>query len=56
MNGANHGTVDTCGENVNSLNDPLIHARVGERVLLGNNSRLLCKELGQQVPSSLGKR
>ena len=50
MNGANHGTVDTCGENVNSLNGCLIHARVGERVILGNNSRLLCKELGQQVP------
>ena len=50
MNGANHGTVDTCGENVNSLNDSLIHARVGERVILGNNSRLLGKELGQQVP------
>ena len=50
MNGANHGTVDTCGENVNSLNDSLIHARVGERVILGNNSRLLHKELGQQVP------
>ena len=33
MNGANHGTVDTCGENVNSLNDSLIHARVGERVI-----------------------
>ena len=50
MNGANHGTVDTCGENVNSLNGSLIHARVGERVILGNNSRLLHKELGQQVP------
>ena len=37
MNGANHGTVDTCGENVNSLNGSLIHARVGERVILGNN-------------------
>ena len=50
MNGANHSTVDMCGENVNSLNDSLIHARVGERVILGNNSRLLHKELGQQVP------
>ena len=50
MNGANHDTVDTCGENVNSLNGSLIHARVGERVILGNNSRLLHKELGQQVP------
>ena len=50
MNGANHGTVDTCGENVNSLSDSLIHARVGERVISGNNSRLLCKELSQQVP------
>ena len=50
MNGANHGTVNTFGENVNSLNDSLIHTRVGERVILGNNSRLLCKELGQQVP------
>ena len=50
MNGANHGTVDTCHENVNSLNDSLIHTRAGERVILGNNSRLLHKELGQQVP------
>ena len=50
MNGANHGTVDMCGENVSSLNSSLIHARVGERVILGNNSRLLCKELSQQVP------
>ena len=50
MNGANHGTVDMCGENVNSLNDSLIHARAVERVILGNNSRLLCKELSQQVP------
>ena len=50
MNGANHSTVDMCGENVNSLNDSLIHARVGERVILRNNSRLLHKELGQQVP------
>ena len=30
MNGANHSTVDTYGKNVNSLNDSLIHARVGE--------------------------
>ena len=30
MNGANHSTVDMCGENVNSLSDSLIHARVGE--------------------------
>ena len=50
MNGANHSTVDMCGENVNSLNGYLIQARVGERVILGNNSRLLCKELSQQVP------
>ena len=50
MNGANHGTMDTCGKNVNSLNDSLIHARVGERVILGNNSRLLRKEFSQQVP------
>ena len=50
MNGANHSTVDTSGENVNSLNGYLIHTRVGERVILGNNSRLLHKELSQQVP------
>ena len=37
MNGVNYGTVDTCGENVNSLNGYLIHVRVGERVILGNN-------------------
>ena len=50
MNGTNHDTVNMCGKNVNSLNGSLIHVRVGERVILGNNSRLLCKELGQQVP------
>ena len=30
MNGANHGTVDTCGKNVDSLNGSLIHTRVGK--------------------------
>ena len=35
---------------MNSLNGYLIHARVGEKGDLGNNSRLLHKELGQQVP------
>ena len=41
------GGIGSCFENVNSLNSSLIHARVGERVILGNNSRLLHKELGQ---------
>ena len=45
MNGANNGTVDTW------IFKRFFNSRQsGERVILGNNSRLLCKELGQQVP------
>ena len=35
MNGANHGTVDTCSENVNPLSSSLIHARVGGKGDIG---------------------
>ena len=53
MNGENHGTIDTCGENVSSM-PPLNDAKGGIRLLKGggidNHSKLLKMELGQQIP------
>ena len=50
MNGATHGTVDVCGENVNYFFDEGKSKHVGTRLVIDNNSKLLCKELGQQIP------
>ena len=53
MNGAHHGTVDVCGENV-SIMKPVQDRRRGIRLLTGdtidNHSKLLKLELGQQIP------
>ena len=53
MNGANHGTMDTCGKNV-SLMTLLIDNNNGIHLLKGggidNHSKLLKMELGQQIP------
>ena len=56
MNGANHGTIDTCGENVTSM-PPLNDAKGGICLLkgggidnIGIDSKLLKMELGQQIP------
>ena len=50
MNGAAHGTVDVCDENVNYCFDEGKSKRVGTRLIIDNNSKLLRKELGQQIP------
>ena len=53
MNGARHGMVDVCGENV-SIMKPVQDRRCGIRLLTGgtiyNHSKLLKMELGQQIP------
>ena len=49
MNGANQGTVDTCGENVSCFNEGK-SKQIGHRLIIDNNSKVLCKELGQQIP------
>ena len=53
MNGACHGTIDTCGENSGSF-EPLYDRVRGIRLLIGggidNRSKLLKMELGQQAP------
>ena len=53
MNGANHGTIDVCGENVSSMR-PVHDRRRGIRLLrsntVDNHSKLLKMELGQQIP------
>ena len=51
MNGAAHETVDVCGENVNYCFDEGKSKHVGIRLIIDNNSKLLCKELGQQIPT-----
>ena len=51
MNGAAHGAVDVCDENVNYCFDEGKSKRVGTRLIIDNNSKLLCKELGQQIKS-----
>ena len=51
MNGAAHGTVDVCDENVNYCFDEGKSKHVGTRLIIDNNSKLLCKELGQQIKS-----
>ena len=50
MNGANHGTVDTCGENV-SMMEQLIcsNTHLTKSKSINNHSKLLKMELGQQV-------
>ena len=50
MNRAAHGTVNVCGENVNYCFDEGKSKHVGTRLIIDNNSKLLCKELGQQIP------
>ena len=50
MNGAAHGTVDVCGENVNYCFNEGKSKCVGTRLIIDNNSKLLRKELGQQIP------
>ena len=53
MNGANHGTIDVCGENVSNM-CPVMDCKWGIRLLkssaLDNHSKLLKMELGQQIP------
>ena len=49
MNGANHGTVDTCGENVSCFNEGK-SKQIGHRLIIDNNSKVLRKEFGQQIP------
>ena len=53
MNGAHHGTVDMCGENVSSMT-PVMDRQCGIRLLksgaIGNHLKLLKMELGQQTP------
>ena len=50
MNGANHGTVDTCGENV-SMMEQLICSNtcLTKSKSINNHSKLLKMELDQQV-------
>ena len=51
MTGANHGTVDTCGENVSFATDAC--SGTGRLVMAGsldNQSKRLKLELGQQLP------
>ena len=54
MNGACHGTVDTCGENSGGGFEPLYDRVRGSRLLIGsginNRSKLLKMELGQKAP------
>ena len=53
MNGADHGTIDVCGENVSSIR-PMHDHRHGIRLLrsntMDNHSKLLKMALGQQIP------
>ena len=53
MNGACHGTVDTCGENAASSFMPLHDHNRGSRLLISgaidNRLKLLKMELGQQI-------
>ena len=42
---------DVCGENVNYCFDEGKSKHVGTRLIIDNNSKLLCKKLGQQIKS-----
>ena len=50
MNGANHGMVDTCGENVSMMEQPICgNTRLTKGKSISNHSKLLKMELGQQI-------
>ena len=53
MNGASHGTIDVCGENVSSMR-PVHDHRCGIQLLktntMDNHSKILKMELGHQIP------
>ena len=55
MNDANHETVDTCGENVSCFNGGK-GKQIGHRLIIDNNSKVLRKELGQQIPIKSGQK
>ena len=51
MTGANHGTVDTCGENVSHARELLPDGKTGRLTQgLNNHSKQIKLELGQQLP------
>ena len=60
MNGACHGTVDTCGESAASSFTPLHDRDRGSRLLISgaidNQSKLLKMELGQQISIKSNKK
>ena len=50
MNGANHGMVDTCGENVSMMEQPICgNTHLTKSKSISNHSKLLKMELGQQI-------
>ena len=54
MTGANHGTIDTCGENVSHARELLPDGKTGHLVQgLNNHSKQIKLELGQQLQLNL---